>query len=172
MGFRIFMILDLASITKCYCMLSYCSKNHLKSHKWQKNSSTPNFIEIGANLWILELFMNSDFTSVSICYHIFPKIIQKVTYGKKTHPRKISLKSEQNHRFQIFSWFLDFTPITKYHYMIFYWFKNHLDSYACPKDLSIPNFIEIRAKSWILDFFMTFGFHSNNKVSLFDLVLV
>ena len=117
-----FMILDFTSITKCYCMLSYCSKNHLKSHKWQKNSSTPNFIEIGANLWILELFMNSDFTGVSICYHIFPKIIQKVTYGKKNS--------------------------------------------------STQNFMRIKARSWILDFFMVFGFHSNNKVSLYDLLLV
>ena len=56
--------------------------------------------------------------------------------------------------------------------MIFYWSKNHLDSHACPKDLSIPNFIETGAKSQILDFFMVFGFHSNNKVSLYDLLLV
>ena len=158
MGFRIFMILDLASITKCYCMLSYCSKNHLKSHKWQKNSSTPNFIEIGANLWILELFMNSDFTGVSICYHIFPKIIQKVTHGKKTHPCKISLKSEQNHRFQIFSWFLDFTPITKYHYMIFYWLKTiQIVTHA---QKTYPYQISLKSEqnhgfqifSWFLDF--------------------
>ena len=125
MGFRIFMILDFTSITKCYCMLSYCSKNHLKSHKWQKNSSTPNFIEIGANLWILEFFMNSDFT-----------------------------------------------PITKCFYMLSYFSKIHLESHTWQKNSSMQNFMRIKAKSWILDFFMVFGFHSNNKVSLYDLLLV
>ena len=62
---------------------------------------------------------------------------------------------------------LDFTSITKCHYLSSYCSENHLDSHAWQKNSSNPNFIEFGVKSWILGFFMIFGFHLINKVSLF-----
>ena len=72
-----------------------------------------------------------------------------------------------NHKFEIFSWSLDFTSIIKCYHMSLHCSKNHLDSHAWQKNSSSPNFIEFIAKSWIFENFMIFGFHLKNKGSLF-----
>ena len=55
--------------------------------------------------------------------------------------------------------------------MLLHCSKNHLDSRAWQKNSSTPNFIEFGAKSLNLELFMIFGFHLNNKVSLFVNIL-
>ena len=112
-------------------------------------------------------------------FHLDNKVLLYVIILFQKPSQKSQMAKKLIHDKFHWNWskFMDFRTFHEFgfhqcFYMLSYFSKNHLESHIWQKNSSTQNFMRIKARSWILDFFMVFGFHSNNKVSLYDLLLV